>query len=58
MDYPRVKVLQAEQVALRVYGVANTVADCFKQRNKVGLDVALEALKETWSHRRASADEL
>ena len=45
-------------MALRVYGVAKTVADCFKHRNTVGLDVALEALKETLTTRRASADEL
>ena len=51
-------MVQADQVALRVYGVAKTVADCFKHRNTVGLDVALEALKETLTTRRASADEL
>ena len=72
MDYPHVKmvqfsgdayaqgieVVQADQVALRVYGVAKTVADCFKHRNTVGLDVALEALRETLSNQRASADDL
>jgi predicted transcriptional regulator of viral defense system len=31
---------------IRVYNVAKTVADCFKHRNKIGLDVALEALKD------------
>jgi predicted transcriptional regulator of viral defense system len=53
-----IEVVQADQVALRVYGVAKTVADCFKHRNTVGLDVALEALKETLSTRKASADDL
>ena len=53
-----IEVVQADQVALRVYGVAKTVADCFKHRNTVGLDVALEALRETLTTRRASADEL
>jgi predicted transcriptional regulator of viral defense system len=43
---------------LRVYGVAKTVADCFKFRNYVGLDVALEALREGWRKRRFSMDEL
>ncbi len=37
---------------------AKTVADCFKYRSKVGLDVALEALRETWRERRATMDEL
>ncbi len=32
--------------AFKVYSAAKTVADCFKFRNKIGLDVALEALKE------------
>jgi predicted transcriptional regulator of viral defense system len=45
-------------VTLKVYSPAKTVADCFKFRNKVGLDVALEALKETWRDRKATADEL
>ena len=43
---------------IRVYSVAKTLADCFKYRNKVGLDVALEALREGWSDRRFSMDEL
>lgn len=43
---------------VRVYGVAKTVADCFKYRNKIGLDVALEALKECQRDRRATIDAL
>ena len=38
--------------------VARTVADCFKFRNKIGLDVALEALREVRKERRATNDEL
>lgn len=34
------------------------MADCFKHRNRIGLDVALEALKDARSSRKASADEL
>ena len=45
-------------VPVRVTSVAKTVADCFKFRNKIGLDVALEALREARSANRASADEL
>jgi predicted transcriptional regulator of viral defense system len=43
---------------IRVYGVAKTLADCFKFRNKIGLDVALEALREGWRTRRFTMDEL
>lgn len=53
-----VEVVLVDQVALRVYGVAKTVADCFKHRNKIGLDVAIEALKDTLAQRKATADEL
>jgi predicted transcriptional regulator of viral defense system len=49
---------QRDQVALRVYSVAKTVADCFKHRNKIGLDVALEALKDARAQQKASADDL
>jgi predicted transcriptional regulator of viral defense system len=47
-----------EGTTLRVYGVAKTVADCFKHRNKVGLDVAIEALKDAIRHRKAGFDDL
>ena len=46
------------RVVVRVYGPAKTVADCFKYRNKIGLDVALEALQDYWRQRRGSLDEL
>lgn len=49
---------QVMGVSLQVYCPAKTVADCFKYRNKIGLDVALEALRETWRQRRATMDEL
>jgi predicted transcriptional regulator of viral defense system len=43
---------------LRVFSPAKTVADCFKFRNKIGLDVAIEALKESRRLKKASMDEL
>ena len=72
IDYPPLKMVQfageaysegidlveRDQVKLRVYSVAKTVADCFKHRNKIGLDVALEALKEAHAKKMASADDL
>lgn len=47
-----------EGKSVRIYGVAKTVADCFKYRNKIGMDVALEALREARRSRKASMDEL
>ena len=44
--------------AVRVSSVAKTLADCFKYRNKIGLDVALEALREAWRARRFTMDDL
>lgn len=46
------------QVTVRVTNPAKTVADCWKFRNKIGLDVALEALREGWRERRFTVDEL
>ncbi|MCK8603793.1 type IV toxin-antitoxin system AbiEi family antitoxin domain-containing protein [Desulfoferrobacter suflitae] len=45
-------------VTIKVYNPAKTVADCFKYRNKIGLDVALEALRECWLERRCVMDDL
>ncbi len=47
-----------EGVTVRVYNPAKTVADCFKYRNKIGLEVALEALRDCWRQRRATMDDL
>ena len=72
MEWPPLRVLRFSGVAMtagiethregstpiRVTGVARTVADCFKFRNKIGLDVALESLRDAWEKRRATMDEL
>ena len=47
-----------EGVPVKVFNSAKTVVDCFKYRNKIGLDVALEALKEGWSKKIFTMDEL
>ena len=47
-----------EGQTVRVYSVARTIADCFRFRNSVGLDVALEALAEAWRGKRVDLDEL
>lgn len=46
---------RVEGVPVRVTSLAKTVADCFKYRNKIGLDVALEALRE-YRRKRKSLD--
>jgi predicted transcriptional regulator of viral defense system len=47
-----------EGVSVRITNPGKTVVDCFKYRNKVGLDVALEALKECFRKRKCSPSEL
>jgi hypothetical protein len=47
-----------EGVAVRVYSPAKTVADLFKYRNKVGVDVAVESLRDVWSRRLVTADDV
>lgn len=45
-------------VSVKIYSPAKTVADCFKFRNKVGMDVAIEALRDVWRSHKATMDEL
>ena len=47
-----------EGVQRQVYNPAKTVADCFKYRNKIGLDVFLEALKDGWYDHKFTMAEL
>lgn len=47
-----------EGVTVRVYSPAKTVVDCFRYRNKIGLDVAIEALRDCYRQRLATVDEL
>jgi predicted transcriptional regulator of viral defense system len=49
---------KVEGVTIKVYNPAKTVADCFKYRNKIGLDVALEALRECLKTHRCTVDEV
>jgi predicted transcriptional regulator of viral defense system len=72
LDYPPLRIVRfsgpsltegieshaVDGTLIRVYSIAKTVADCFKYRNKIGLDVALEALRECRREKRASNDEL
>lgn len=53
-----VETHEIEGVEVKVYSAAKTVADCFYFRNEVGLDVAIEALRDAWRERRATMDEL
>jgi predicted transcriptional regulator of viral defense system len=47
-----------EGVPIHVYSAAKTVADCFKFRNKIGLDVAIEALRDCRESKKATVDEI
>jgi len=72
LDYPRLRVARfsgaalsegvethhIEGVDVRIYSAAKTVADCFKYRNKVGVDVAVEALRDFSRRHRGKATEL
>jgi predicted transcriptional regulator of viral defense system len=45
-------------VKVKIYNPAKTVADCFKYRNKIDLDLAMEALRDFWRKKKATSDEL
>lgn len=53
-----IELTQIDGVTVPVFNAAKTIADCFKFRNKIGLDGALEALREGWTQRKVSMDAL
>ena len=53
-----IETRRVEGQAVRVYGIAKTIADCFKYRNKIGVGVALEALRDAWRAHRFTMDEM
>lgn len=53
-----VQIVQSGGVSFKVYTPAKTVADLFKFRNKFGIDIAIEALKEGWQKKLFTSDEL
>ena len=53
-----IEPVEIDGVKVPVFNAAKTVADCFKYRNKIGLDVALEALRDGWTQRKLTMDAL
>ncbi|MNZ88858.1 hypothetical protein D3C78_1077590 [compost metagenome] len=53
-----VESMRIDGMDVPVFNAAKTIADCFKYRNKIGIDVALGALRDGWAHRKVSMDEL
>lgn len=53
-----IELHEIEGVEVRVYTPAKTVADCFKYRNKIGVDVAIEALRDYFRLRKGTVDDL
>jgi len=53
-----IEIKTIEGIRVKIYSPAKTVADCFKYRNKIGLDVALEALREYSKSDKKNLDEL
>ena len=53
-----VMTVHIEKVPVKIFGVAKTIADCFRHRRKIGLTVALEGLREALRQRKASPAEI
>ena len=53
-----IEMHRMDSVNVPVYNPAKTVVDCFKYRNKIGLDVAIEALKEGWGEKKFTMNEI
>jgi len=71
LDFPPVRIIRMNDLSfglttlivdggipIQVTNVAKTIADCFKYRNKVGIDVALEALRDAWRQKKVTMDEI
>lgn len=72
VDYPPLRIVRASEksisdgvewhnldgVEVPIYSAAKTVIDCFRYRNKIGVDVAVEALRDAWKKRKVKADDL
>lgn len=51
-----VKAMRIDGVEINVTTVAKTVADCFKYRSTVGVDVAIEALRDAWRQKKVTVE--
>ena len=71
LDFPPLRIIRMNDLSfglttlivdggipIQVTNVAKTIADCFKYRNKVGIDVALEALRDAWRQKKVTMDEI
>lgn len=57
--YPdSIEIRQSNGVLLRIYTVEQTIADCFQYRNKIGLDVAIAALKDAVNKQKINWNKL
>jgi predicted transcriptional regulator of viral defense system len=45
-------------VPVPIYSVAKTVADCFRFRHRLGVNLAVEALRDAWQDKKATSDDL
>jgi predicted transcriptional regulator of viral defense system len=71
LDFPPLRIIRMNDLSfglttlivdggipIQVTNVAKTIADCFKFRNKIGLDIALEALRDAWRQKKVTIDEI
>ena len=72
VDYPPLRIVRfsglaftdgverrrIEGVDTQIYSAAKTVADCFKYRNKIGIDIAVQALRDAWTKRLITAEQI
>ena len=72
IDYPPIKMVlysgkafssgveshKKRKVTIQVYSIEKTIVDCFKHRNKIGIDVAIESLKDAKEKQKVSIEKL
>ncbi|MDB5047251.1 MAG: putative transcriptional regulator [Fibrobacteres bacterium] len=53
-----IEIQPVNGITVRVYSLAKTIADCFRYRNKIGMEVAVEALKEGLRSKKAAPTDI
>lgn len=53
-----IKTFSEDGVKIKVYNPAKTVVDCFRFRNKIGSDIAIDALRDAIRQKKATVDEI
>jgi predicted transcriptional regulator of viral defense system len=53
-----VQLITVDGLPIKIYCIEKTIADCFKYRNKIGIETGVEALKDAWNKKKIDLNTL